>query len=135
MAELTRYMERTDTHSQDNALFVDNGKQKSHNPQTVQSHNASLTGSTEDLVSEEDYRRKIAILMQSIVSLDGFAGTQRKEIDIVHDLCDELETKLIEMGKANLNLYNQVLAAQRLISIRDARIEKLETMAARQPTR
>lgn len=37
---------------------------------------------------------KKAELIQTIESLESFAGQQRKEIDIVHDLCDGLEKKL-----------------------------------------
>ncbi len=80
--------------------------------ETVNSHNAPLTGSTEDLVSENDYRRKIAELELTIAALNGRAW--------------RADEKLIEMGKANLNLYRQVQGANRLISILNTRIENYE---------
>ncbi len=79
------------------AAFVIDEKQKPQN---------------EDLVSEHDYQRRISELELTIAVLNGRVW--------------RADEKLIEMGKANLNLYRQVQAAQNLISIRDARIAELE---------
>ncbi len=63
-------------------------------------HNAPLTGSTEDLVTENDYRRKIAELELIIATLKGQLWGAEEEIKLVSKQRDMAiaEVKRLEKG-------------------------------------